>query len=185
MEPSEAEIINGCLAGNSSSQRMLYKHFAGKMLLVCMRYITNKDEAEDVLQEGFMLVFQKLSQFKAEGSFEGWIRKIMVNKSIEHLRKSSFIHPMVNIEETENDFISADDIISSISSKELLNIIQELPPACRIVFNLYVFEGLKHREIAGQLGISEGTSKSNLSDARAILKKKIRPNIITSQANNA
>ena len=164
---------------------MLYKRFAGKMLLVCMRYIKNKDEAEDVLQEGFMLVFQKLSQFKAEGSFEGWIRKIMVNKSIEYLRKSSLIHPMVDIEETENDFISADDIMSSIASKDLLNIIQELPPACRIVFNLYAFEGLKHREIAEQLGISEGTSKSNLSDARAILKKKIRPSIITPQAKNA
>ena len=185
MEPSEAEIIKGCLAGNSSEQRSLYKRFAGKMLLVCMRYIKNKDEAEDVLQEGFMLVFQKLSQFKAEGSFEGWIRKIMVNKSIEHLRKSSLIHPMVDIEETENDFISADDIMSSFASKDLLNIIQELPPACRIVFNLYAFEGLKHREIAEQLGISEGTSKSNLSDARAILKKKIRPSIITPQVKNA
>ena len=149
-----------------------------------MRYIKNRDEAEDVLQEGFLLVFQKLSQFKAEGSFEGWIRKIMVNKSIEQLRRSSLIYPTVDIAEREDYFVSAEDIMSSIASKDLLRMIQELPPACRVVFNLYAFEGLKHKEIAEQLGVSEGTSKSNLSDARAILKKKIRPELIISQANN-
>ena len=184
MELSESEIIKGCLAGDSAAQRMLYKRFAGKMLLVCLRYIKNRDEAEDVLQEGFLLVFQKLSQFKAEGSFEGWIRKIMVNKSIEQLRRSSFIYPTVDIEEREDHFVSAEDILSNIASKDLLKMIQELPVAYGIIFNLYVFEGLKHREIAEQLGISEGTSKSNLSDARAILKKKIHPELVTSRLKN-
>jgi len=155
------------------------------MLLVCLRYIKERGNAEDVLQEGFINVFEKLGQFKGEGSFEGWIRRIMVNKSIEFLRKSSPLHRFVDIEDKDDQFISAEDIMSNIASKDLLRLIQDLPPAYRMVFNLYVFEGLKHKEIAEQLGISEGTSKSNLSDARAILKKKIRPNLVLSEMQNA
>ena len=185
MEPSEAEIIIGCLAGNASSQRMLYKRFAGKMFLVCLRYMRSREEAEDILHEGFMNVFEKLRQFKSDGSFEGWIRRIMVNKSIERLRTLSHMHVMINIEEIDEEFISAEDILSSIASKDLLSMIQELPFYSRMVFNMYIFEGMKHKEIAEQLGVSLSTSKSNLSYARTILKRKIRGSIIITKEKNA
>ncbi len=173
LESFDSEIIKDCLKGNATAQRLLYKQFAPKMLLVCLRYFRSREEAEDVLQEGFIIVFEKLNQFRGDGPFEAWVRKIMVNKSVEQLRKSSFMHPTVDFEEADYDFISAEEILSGIASKVLLSMIQELPPACRMVFNMYVFEGMKHKEIAEQLSVSENTSKSNLFDARAILKKKI------------
>ena len=171
---SEEEILKQCLKGDRAFQKILYNRYAGKMLAVCFRYADGREEAEDVLQEGFITVFEKLHQFRGEGSFEGWIRKIMVNKSLEHYRKGSRMFTRVHIEEESNQFISSEDILSNISSKELLEIVQELPPVYKMVFNLFAFEGMKHKEIAEQLGISEGTSKSNLSDARTILKRKVK-----------
>jgi RNA polymerase sigma factor (sigma-70 family) len=180
---SEEELIKGCLAGTWAFQQMLYKRYAGKMLTVCMRYTNNRFEAEDILQEGFVLVFEKMAQFKMQGSFEGWIRRIMVNKSIEHYRKSANIFPVINVEDAENQ-ISVDDVLSQINAKELLKMIQELPPMYKMVFNLYVFEDMTHKEIADKLGIAEGTSKSNLSDARTLLKKKITRNILIAEQYN-
>lgn len=177
---TEEELIEGCLAGTWAFQQMLYKQYAGKMLTVCMRYTSNRFEAEDILQEGFVLVFEKLSQFKKQGSFEGWIRKIMVNKAIEHYRKSAKIYPVINVEDIENN-IGIDDVTSQINAQELLKMIQELPPMYKMVFNLYAFEGMTHKEIAEKLGIAEGTSKSNLSDARTLLKKKITRNILIAE----
>lgn len=177
---SEAELIEGCLAGTWAFQQMLYKQYAGKMLTVCMRYTSSRFEAEDILQEGFIIVFEKLGQFKKQGSFEGWIRRIMVNKAIEHYRRSATVYPVINVEDVENN-ISVDDVTSQIDAKELLKMIQELPPMYKLVFNLYVFEGMTHKEIADQLGIAEGTSKSNLSDARTLLKKKITRNILIAE----
>lgn len=170
----DADLVKGCLAGNTSYQQLLYKQFAARMLTVCMRYTSNHAEAEDILQECFIKVFEKLWQFKGAGSLEGWIRRIAVNKCLEHLRKASQIFPVVDIEDIENDYYSREEIASNIASQDLLRMIQELPPRYRLVFNLYVFEEMPHKEIAKQLGISEGTSKSNLFDAREILKKKIR-----------
>jgi RNA polymerase sigma-70 factor (ECF subfamily) len=170
---SEKEILKQCLKGDRAFQKILYNRYAGKMLVVCCRYADRREEAEDVLQEGFITVFEKLKQFRGEGSLEGWIRRIMVNKSLEYYRKESRMFTIVNIENESNQFISSEDIVSNISSKELLELVQELPPVYRMVFNLFAFEGMKHKEIAEQLGISEGTSKSNLSDARTILKRKV------------
>jgi RNA polymerase sigma factor (sigma-70 family) len=177
---SEEELIKGCLAGTWAFQQMLYKRYAAKMLTVCMRYTGNKEEAEDILQEGFVLVFEKMAQFKMKGSFEGWIRKIMVNKAIEHYRKSAHVFQVMNVGDVENE-ISVNDIVSNVNAKELLKMIQELPPMYKMVFNLYVFEEMTHKEIAEQLGIAEGTSKSNLSDARNLLKKKITKNILIAE----
>ncbi|MGP8215985.1 MAG: RNA polymerase sigma factor [Bacteroidia bacterium] len=177
---SEEELVKGCLAGTWAFQQMLYKRYAGKMLTVCMRYCNSKEEAEDILQEGFILVFEKLGQFKMKGSFEGWVRRIMVNKAIEHYRKTVKMYPVINVENIENE-ISIDDITSNMNARELLLMIQELPPVYKMVFNLFVFEEMTHKEIAGQLGIAEGTSKSNLSDARALLKKKITQNILIAE----
>ena len=178
---SEAELIKGCLAGTWAFQQMLYKRYAAKMLSVCMRYTGNREEAEDILQEGFVLVFEKLPQFRMQGSFEGWIRRIMVHKAIEHYRKVAHIYPVMNIEDNESIMISGDDVASNLDSKELLNMVQDLPPMYKMVFNLFVFEDMTHKEIAEKLGVSEGTSKSNLSDARAVLKKKITQNMLIAE----
>jgi RNA polymerase sigma-70 factor (ECF subfamily) len=178
LEISEKELVKGCLAGRPAFQQMLYKRYAPKMLTVCMRYSSNQEEAEDVLQEGFIIVFEKMKQFRMEGSFEGWIRRIMVNKALEHLRKATKIYPVTDIDKAEDKFISPENVLNAIDSKELLKMIQELPPMYKMVFNLYVFEGMSHKEISAQVGIAEGTSKSNLSDARTILKKKIHRNMV-------
>ncbi len=143
-----------------------------------MRYARSREEAEDVLQEGLIIVFEKMAQFRMQGSFEGWIRKIIVNKSLEHLRKANKIYPVLDIDNVEDRFVSDEDILNLIDSKELLKMIQELPPMYKMVFNLFVFEGMGHKDIAAELGIVEGTSKSNLSDARNLLKKKIYKNLL-------
>jgi len=163
---------------------MLYKRYAAKMLTVCLRYASSREEAEDILHEGFIIVFNKMYQFKMEGSFEGWIRRIMVNKSIESYRKQAKVLRVVEVEEAEDSETNAEEILSSIAVNDLLQMIQELPPVCKQVFNLYVFEGMGHKEIAKSLGVAEGTSKSNLFDARAILKKKIKQSMMVAKKNN-
>lgn len=178
MEITEEELIRGCLNSIPAFQQMLYKRYAPKMLTVCLRYANNREEAEDILQEGFIIVFEKMPQFRMQGSFEGWIRRIMVNKALEHLRKTAKIYPVLRIDTTDYQIISQENVLNTIDSNELLKMIQELPPMYKMVFNLYVFEGMTHKEIAAEVGIAEGTSKSNLSDARTLLKKKINRNTV-------
>ena len=178
MQESEEQLIKGCLAGIPAFQQMLYKRYASKMLTVCLRYASNREEAEDVLQEGFMIVFDKMAQFRLEGSFEGWIRRIMVNKSLEHIKRTARVFPILDIDNVDDKFISQDDVLNTIAFNELIAMIQELPPMYKMVFNLSVFDGMTHKEIAETLGVAEGTSKSNLSDARTILKKKILKTMI-------
>jgi RNA polymerase sigma-70 factor, ECF subfamily len=140
----------------------------------CLRYSRSGHEAEEILQEGFIKVFTALHQYRDTGSFEGWVRKIMVNTALQRYRSRSAMHAVVSLELTETGAITDDEqIVSRLSNKELLALVQELPPAYRMVFNLYVFEGYPHKEIAAMLDISEGTSKSNLHDARRWLKEKI------------
>jgi len=145
------------------------------MFAVCFRYARNREEAEDILHEGFMKVFENINKFRKEGSLEGWIRKIMYNTAILKFRQRKAVENTVSIESAQVNLSqhSTNDILSQIGTKELIKMIQNLPPRYQMVFNLYVFEGLKHREIAEQLGVTEGTSKSNLSDARAILQREI------------
>jgi len=182
----EEALIKGCLNGVRSSQEALYKRFASKMLIVCCRYTKDRDEAEDILQEGFIKVFEKLSQFKSEGSLEGWIRKIMVHKAIEHYRRSARMFSIIDIDKAEvKHQLSEENILNIISAKEMLQLVQELPNSYRMAFNLYTFEGMKHKEIAEQLGITEGTSKSNLSAAREILQRKITQQMLLGQKKNA
>lgn len=154
-------------------QEELYKRFSGKMYSVCLRYANNADDAQDLLQEGFIKVYRNLHRFRAEGSFEGWIRRVFINSSIEHFRKKSL--QLTKVSEREESTIGDTDIsaLDSLAEKDIINLIQELSPGYRTVFNLYVIEGFSHREIAEQLGISEGTSKSQLARARAILQKKV------------
>ena len=166
-------LIQSCIYGDRNSQRELYEIYIGKMFALCLRYSSNREEAEEIVQEGFVQVFKSLKNFKHAGSFEGWIKKIMIYCALQHFRTKSKLRPVVNIEEKDLEQLGQEDIISQLGKKELLKLINDLPPACRIVFNLHVFEGMKHREIAAQLGISEGTSKSNLFDAKAILQRAV------------
>ena len=159
----------------------IIKMFASKMFAVCMRYSSNREEAEDTLQEAFMKVFENISKFKGTGSLEGWISRIMVNEALQKFRSSKQEKLSVSINENHELPImySDNEILSRIGAKELMAMIQNLSPSYRMVFNLYVFEGYKHKEIAEQLGISEGTSKSNLSDARTILQRAINQSLKT------
>jgi len=144
------------------------------MYVVCLRFCRSRHEAEEILQEGFIKMFAALHQYRDTGSFEGWVRKIMVNTALQRYRSQSAMHAVVSLDLAPLDHLrEKEDIVSSLNAKELLALVQELPAAYRMVFNLYVFEGYQPKEIADLLDISEGTSKSNLHDARRWLKEKI------------
>lgn len=180
---STDKLIQGCIRGDRYSQSQLYALYAPKMFIVCLRYSKNREEAEDIMQDGFTKVFSFIHQFKSEGSFEGWIRKIIVNCALQRYRNKPQLHAVIDINNNIVEQIGDEDILSKLGVKELLKMIQQLPPAYRMVFNLYVFEGMKHREIALELGIAEGTSKSNLSDARALLQKAVNNSLLTAKQN--
>jgi len=170
---SESDLIKGCIAGDRRMQEELYSRFAPKMYAVCLRYANNTNDAQDLLQEGFIKVYKNLHRFRAEGSFEGWIRRVFVNTSIEHFRKKSA--QLSSVSEKEENTIEDLDVtaLDSLAEKDIINIVQELSPGYRTVFNLYVVEGYSHKEIGEMLGISEGTSKSQLARAKSILQKKV------------
>lgn len=167
------KIIKGCVLGDVRAQEKLYKLFAPKMFGVCLRYAKDNTEAEDNMQEGFILVFLHIKKFRQEGSLEGWIRRIMVNVSYEKYRKQHLLYPVEDVTIYERQNFS-DDIMAEISAKELIGLIQKLSPRYRMVFNLYVLEGMSHREISEEMNISVGTSKSNLARARDVLKRRVK-----------
>jgi RNA polymerase sigma factor (sigma-70 family) len=173
---SENDLIEGCLQGDRKMQYELYQRFAPKMYGVCLRYAANAAEAEDILQEGFIKVFGKLESFRREGSFEGWVRRIFVNTAIEHFRKKSYLQPITEKEEGVYEAKNL-SVLDNLAEKDIIGLVQELSPGYRTVFNLYVIEGYTHREIAEQLGISEGTSKSQLSRAKLILQDLVQTHI--------
>jgi RNA polymerase sigma-70 factor (ECF subfamily) len=170
---AESDLIKGCIEGNRQMQEELYNRFSGKMYAVCLRYANNADDAQDLLQEGFIKVFRNLHRFRAEGSFEGWIRRVFVNSSIEHFRKKSV--ELSKVSDKEENTIEDQDIsaLDQLAERDIVKLIQDLSPGYRTVFNLYVVEGYSHKEIGDLLGISEGTSKSQLARARSILQKKV------------
>ncbi|WP_448103411.1 RNA polymerase sigma factor [Pedobacter panaciterrae] len=166
------ELLEGCKAGNRKMQEALYRQTAPKMLVVCMRYAKDKMEAEDVLQMGYIKIFQKINEYRGDGAFEGWIRKVMVNTAIESYRKNLRTMNVVPIEDAYDQPSTGFDF-SRLGMQDLLKVIQKLADGYRLVFNMYIIEGYSHKEIAETLGISEGASKSQLSRARAILKEEI------------
>jgi RNA polymerase sigma-70 factor (ECF subfamily) len=170
--PSESDLIKGCIEENPEMQKLLYERFSSKMYGVCLRYTENVEDANDVMQEGFIKVYKSLPKFRGEGSFEGWIRRIFINTSIEHFRKKVKLY---NVNEVhENTIEDAElDALDSLATKDILNIINELSPGYKQVFNMHVVEGYSHKEIADILGITEGTSKSQLARAKGALKKII------------
>jgi RNA polymerase sigma-70 factor (ECF subfamily) len=172
LEPIE-KTIAACIKGKSSAQEKLYKQFADKMFGVCMIYTKDYDAAKDVMQEGFVKVFNKLDTFKFNGSFEGWVRRIMVNTALERYRKNYYLYALTDIDDYK-EVIAYEDVISDISANDLLSLVHELSPQYQMIFNLYAIEGYSHKEIGEMLEISEGTSKSNLSRARKILQEKVK-----------
>jgi RNA polymerase sigma factor (sigma-70 family) len=173
---TESDLINGCMEGNRRMQEELYRRFSPRMYAVCLRYATNSEEAQDILQEGFIKVFKKLDSFRGDGSFEGWIRRIFVNTAIEHFRRRKYLMPVTEKEENtiEGKYTSA---LDDLGVKDIMALVQELSPGYRTVFNMYVVEGYTHKEIADMLGISEGTSKSQLSRAKVILQDMVRTHL--------
>ena len=177
-----AIIVEKCKKQDRLSQRKVYELFYSKMMGICLRYAKNEDEAKDILQDGFIKVFEKIDKYGFEGSFEGWLRRIIVNTAIDTYRRNkreySLNEAMVKDENTSFDFDEPISFYESLSIKDVINAMQLLSPAYRTVFNLYIMEGMTHKEIANELSISEGTSKSNLAKAklniRKILNKKLK-----------
>lgn len=169
---SEEELIARCKKGKRDAQQELYSMYSDKMLALCIRYVGNQFEAEDVLVVAFMKIFEKIDQYTGKGNFEGWIRRIMVNESLMYLRKQKQTKYHEDLETAERE--TATELSdSNLEAEDLMKLIQELPNGYRVVFNLYAIEGFSHKEIAQQLNISEGTSKSQLSKARNMLKRMI------------
>lgn len=169
---SEEALLQDCKKGKSSAQQMLYERFAPKMLGVCFRYIHDQDEAEHVMIGGMVKVFEKLDQFSGAGSFEGWVRRVMVNESLMYIRKNKNMSLEVEVEkaEAEPDYQALEH---SLEAADLLGLIARLPVGYRTVFNLYAIEGYNHKEIAEMLDINESTSKSQLSRARKYLQTQL------------
>lgn len=155
-------------------QNMLYAKFADTMMPVCLRYSKCRQDAEELLHEGFVKVFTCLHQYKFKGPLAAWIKRIMVNCALQRLRSQSVLYSVIHPEDCAAEIADRDIILENIHAKELIHMIQNLPAMYRLVFNLYVFEGMKHREIAALLNISEGTSKSNLHDARMLLQNMLQ-----------
>jgi RNA polymerase sigma factor (sigma-70 family) len=166
------QLIHDCKKNDIKAQEQLYRQFAPKMFSVCLKYSRNYAEAQDNLQDGFLLVFEKINSFEFKGSFDGWIKRVMVNQTLQQYRNKSFLSP---IDEDIAEEVEV-EIEDDVSMDFLMKIIQELPDRYRLVFNLIVFENYSHQEISDSLGISVGTSKSNLSRAKMILKEKIENN---------
>jgi len=168
---SEDELIEGCKKGDRATQKALYDRYCRKMLAVCLRYSKTTAEAEDIVQEGFVKVFQGLKDFRKESRLDTWITRIMVNTSLNAQRKKLYLYPMVDV--TEIVLPEQEVSISGIHFNQLLEMIQALPHGCQVVFNLFAIEGYSHKEIAETLGISEGTSKSQFARAKSLLQAKI------------
>ena len=173
----EKDILKGCREGKRSAQKQLYEKYASAMLAICLRYSKNRDEAEDLIQEGFLKIFQNINTFRNHGSLEGWIKRIMINHALNHYkknRKMPFTEDVENINETEILYFNEEaENNEPVPPETLLAMIQSLPEGYRMVFNLFVFEEYSHKEIAETMNFSENTSKTQLMKARRQLQKKI------------
>ena len=168
---SESELIAGCQKAEGKAQKMLYEQYASKMYAVCLRYLKNEMDAEDALLNGFMKVFQNIDRFEAKGSFEGWIRRIVVNEALAFLRKKEPLY--MGIEDNLIQVACNSSADQHLAEGELMALLHTLPAGYRAVFNLYAIEGYSHKEIADMLNINVGTSKSQLSKARAMLQRRL------------
>ncbi len=173
-ETFDIQLIESCRKGNRVAQKVLYDRLAPRVFPVCMRYVGDRTIAEDILQDGFVTLFTRLDSYKGEGSFEGWARKIFVTTALMYLRKKDALKMSDELEAARGLKTDTTSQIAEIGYKELMEIIMSLPTGFRTVFNMYAVEGYSHKEIAEILGISEVTSRSQFSRARAMLQKKIK-----------
>ena len=164
------KLINQCAKNDQKAQEEIYQIFSGKLFSICLKYSKNKQEAQDNFQDGFVTIFEKIGQFKFNGSFEGWMKRVMINTVLQKYRNKTVLN-IVTEEIPDEVIVDIDD--DEVSLDFLLNLIKSLPDRYRMVFNLYVLDGYSHKEISKMMRIAEGTSKSNLARARAILKQKI------------
>ena len=170
---SDEEMLEGCMAKKEQAQRYLYERYKRVMTGVCMRYADHFEEAQDMVQNGFIKVFKKIDTFSGKGSLEGWIRRIMVNTALDHLRSNKAQRFNVSIDDVDHKIKKESAVMGKLNADDLLQLIRELPAGYRTVFNLYAIEGYSHKEIGEQLNISKNTSKSQYSRARALLQKKL------------
>ena len=178
------EIVEGCIRGERRSQEALFKQFYGKMMVVCLRYMTDRDTAQEILQEAFLKVFDKLEVFDFKGSLEGWVRRIVANTAIDALRKAKR-NPFLSDRDTDFKQAGRDELVEreeldliDLKAELAMGAIAKLSPAYRTVFNLFVLEDYTHKEIAELLGIYEGTSKSNLAKAKMNLQRILNEKFI-------
>ena len=171
---TEQQMITLCKKGDRAAQKALFDSLSSKMFPLCIRYMGGREAAEDVLQEGFIALFSKLDSYSGEGSFEGWARKVFVNTALMTLRKNDVMKQSEDIESARSMSGSDVSALQSISYKELMGMVAELPPGFRTVLNLFIIEGYSHKEISTMLGISEATSRSQLQRARVMLQNKIK-----------
>ena len=170
---ADEEIIRSCISGDAKAQKQLFEKYSRRMMGLCMRYASHREEAEDMLQEGWIKVFRNLHQFRFEGSAEGWLKRVIVNACLEMLRKNKKMVNQVDIELIEEITPSEINSSDAMTANDLLKMIHKLPAGYRTVFNLYAVEGYSHKEIGDMLGINESTSKSQYSRARAHLQKML------------
>lgn len=170
----EKQLIKACINNDSKAQRLLYEKYDARFFAVCKRYFTDIQQAEDALVKGFLKIFQNLENYSFEGSFEGWMRRIMINECLMELRKNKIFH--LNVDDYSSSISSNQEASQQIEEDDVMKLLDYLPEACRLVFTLYVIEGYKHKEIAESLGITEGTSKSQLNLAKTKLKDMLSKN---------
>ncbi|MHA7101080.1 RNA polymerase sigma-70 factor (ECF subfamily) [Roseivirga pacifica] len=180
----DIELIQKCIKGNLKAQRELYDRYAAKLMPMAMRYAKSQEDAEDILQDAFIKIFNSLESFRKEAQFLTWMKRIVINTAINHNRKKLYQQPMLDIEKTPLH-VEKELVISQLHFSELMAMFQKLPVGCRTVFNLYAIEGYAHKEIAEMLEISEGTSKSQFARARTLLKQMIEEaeRVITSNVS--
>ena len=172
IEQDIEKLVQGALSADEKCKKRLYEMFSSKMYAVCLRYASNRDDARDLLQEGFIKVFQNLQRYRGEGSFEGWIRRIVVNTCLEYIRRTVKDQYRTDLADAEDIHFDA-HIYEGLQVEVIMEAIQALAPGYRTVFNLYVIEGYSHKEIAAMLNINENTSKSQLARARGVLQQQL------------
>jgi RNA polymerase sigma-70 factor (ECF subfamily) len=168
---TDEQLVAGCLKGDPIAQKALYKAYSRKMMSICMRYANGREQAQDILQDGFVKVFQKMDRFRGDGPLGGWIARTMVNTALDHIRRNKPYDHSVDLSDAEHLHAEDEHVLSGMTTEEILALIQALPTGYRTVFNLFAIEGYAHKEIAEMLGISENTSKSQFMKARAYLRR--------------
>lgn len=173
---TEKELIEACVRHDSRAQKRLYDLYAARMLAVCVRYVGNRENAKDVLQEGFLTVFDKIGTYRGQGSFEGWMRRVFANESLMYIRRNDVLKYADEIESVPEGSLGleTETPLDRINARQLMDLVSQMPAGFRTVFNLYVLEGFSHQEIAETLGITEGSSRSQLSRGRVWLQEKIK-----------